>query len=443
MSRRRAFVPWIATILLSAATPAIRVEAEQRAPKTLTLEEAHDLALKNHPDIAAADYRALASQEVYRENRAALLPQASLYGSAVQAESANTRIMAGGLNNPTVYSREAYGVGISQLITDFGHTSNLAASSKLQASAAAHTAAATRDDVLLEVDRDYFNALRARAIVNVARQTVETRQLLAERVSVLAANQLKSELDVDFAKVALEDARLLLQKAQNDLDSSLASLCTALGLPDLQQFELADRDPPLGTASQDVGALIAAALHARPELARFRDEHEAALHLARSMRDARLPTISAVVAAGAAPSHDVRLPNDYAAGGIQISVPVFAGGLYEGRQHEAEFRAKAAAESLRTIEDQVRRDVRIAWLNLTNARQRLQTSEQLAQYAGNAYQLAAARYRVGSASIVELSQAQLELTSAQIGATTARYDVLGQESLLDYETGAIALPNGR
>ncbi len=161
------------------------------------------------------------------------------------------------------------------------------------------------------------------------------------------------------------------------------------------------------------------------------------------MRDARLPTISAVVAAGAAPSHDVRLPNDYAAGGIQISVPVFAGGLYEGRQHEAEFRAKAAAESLRTIEDQVRRDVRIAWLNLTNARQRLQTSEQLAQYAGNAYQLAAARYRVGSASIVELSQAQLELTSAQIGATTARYDVLGQESLLDYETGAIALPNGR
>ncbi|HYL72136.1 MAG TPA: TolC family protein, partial [Candidatus Dormibacteraeota bacterium] len=59
----------------------------------------------------------------------------------------------------------------------------------------------------------------------------------------------------------------------------------------------------------------------------------------------------------------------------------------------------------------------------------------LNRYAADAYQLADARYRAGSSSIVELSQAQLELTSAQLGETTARYEVLMQQSALNFETG--------
>jgi outer membrane protein len=407
------------------------------SPQTLTLDQAHAIALKNHPGIAAADYRALAASEVFKQARSGLLPQVSLYGSVVQAESANTRIMAGGLNNPSVFNRAAFGAGVSQLITDFGRTSNLAASSKLHASAESQNAETTREQVLLEVDRNYFGVLQAQAVENVARQTVETRQLLLDRVSILAANKLKSELDVSFARVALENGNLLLLSAQNGFDSSMASLSTVLGLREQQHFNLVQQAPPRVASENDVSPLIEKALQDRPELASFRDERDAALRLARSLRDARLPTISAVIAAGDAPSHDVRLPDNYSAGGLQISVPLFAGGFYQARQREAELRAKAAAESLRTVEDAVSRDVRIAWLNLNNARDRLRTTQQLSRYAANAYQLAEARYKAGTSSIVELSQAQLELISAQIGETTARYDVLIQESALNYETGGM------
>ena len=403
----------------------------------LTLEQAHAIALKSHPDIAAADYRALAAMEVFKQARSGLLPQANLYGSLVQAESANTRIMAGGLNNPSVFNRAAFGAGLSQLITDFGRTTNLTASTRLQASAANRSAQTTRQQVLLDVDRDYFAVLQAQAIGNVAQQTVDTRQLLLDRVTVLAQNKLKSELDVSFASVALQDAKLLLQKAQNDLDSSMASLSTVLGFRDQQHFTLKEESPAPLAAESDVAALTETALKDRPELASLRDQRDAATRLARSLRDSRLPTIAAVVAAGDAPSHDIRLPDSYSAGGILVSVPLFAGGFYLARQHEAELRAKAAGESLRTVEDEITRDVRIAWLNLNNARERLRTSQVLSRYAANAYQLADARYRAGSSSIVELSQAQLELTSAQIGETTARYDVLIRRSALNYETGAV------
>jgi len=48
-------------------------------------------------------------------------------------------------------------------------------------------------------------------------------------VSLLASNKLKSDLDVSFARVALEQGRLLLERARNDSDAALASLSTALG----------------------------------------------------------------------------------------------------------------------------------------------------------------------------------------------------------------------
>jgi outer membrane protein len=414
--------------------------APAQPTQTLTLDQAHAIALANHPGIAAADYRARASGEVYKQARSGLLPQATLYGSYTHADSANTRIVAGGLNSPMVFDRSALGTGASQLITDFGRTSNLAASSKLQATAESENAVATREQVLLEVDRSYFGVLQAQALENVARQTLDTRQLLLDRVSVLAANKLKSELDVSFARVALEDARLLMLRAQNDVDSAMASLSTVLGSRDVQQYKLVEEAPPPIGSEGDVSALIDEALRNRPELASLRDERDAAERFALAMRDARFPTVSAVVAAGDYPTHDVRLPNTYSAGGIQLSVPLFAGGYYKAKQSEAQLRARMAAESLRSIEDNIVRDVRIAWLNLINARERLRTTQQLSRYAADAYQLAEARYKTGISSIVELSQAQLELTSAQIAETGSRYDVLIQQSALSFEIAEAPSP---
>jgi len=401
----------------------------------LTLEQAHAIALKNHPGVVAADLRARAAGEAYIEARSGLFPQISLFGTVAQAESANTRIMAGGLNNPTVYNRSAFGAGASQLITDFGRTSNFAASAKLQASAENQNAQATREQVIFEVDRSFFSVLQAQALENVAKQTVDTRQLLLDRVSILAANKLKSDLDVSFARVALEQSKLLLESARNDFDSALASLSAVLGYDRQQRFELVEVAPTPAAAQIDLAPLIDAALRDRPELGSLRDQRDAALRLARSMRDARFPTISAVIATGDAPSHDVRLPDNYTAGGLQLSVPLFAGGFYQARQHEAEYRAGVAGEALRAFADDVARDVRIAWLNLNNSRERLRTTQQLSRYASDAYQLAEARYKAGSSSIVELSQAQLELTSAQIAEAGARYDVLIRESALNFTIG--------
>ncbi len=431
-----AFLSFLFVVMLSAS--AALADVTNLAP-LLTLPEAQELALTNHPQVAAANYRALAAGEVVKESKSGYYPAATLFGNAVGADSADSRILAGGLNNPSIMNREAQGVYATQLITDFGRTANLTASSRYRARAENQTAAATREQVLLDTDTAYFDALEAQAVESVAQQTFETRSLLLSQVSLLASNKLKSSLDVSFSQVALEEGRLLLQRAQNDYAAAQASLSAALGLRESRTFQLVEpaATPPTDT-NDDVAPLIAEALANRPDLIALRDQRDAALRYAKSRRDERLPTVSAVGAAGNSFAHDDRLPDKYAVGGLQISVPLFAGGLYLARQREAELQAEAAAEQVRAAEDNVIRDARIAWLNLNDARQRQRTTAQLVSHASDAYDLANARYQAGSSSIVELSQAQLELTSAQIANTNARYDVLIQEANLNYQIGAIS-----
>jgi outer membrane protein len=412
-------------------------QTNTNAPSVLTLADAQKVALRNHPQIAAANYRALAAQEVVKQTRAGYFPTANAYADAVGANDEGTRIMAGGLNNPSVYDRAAGGVAVSQLITDFGRTANLTASSKYQALAENQNANATREQVLLQVNVSYFSVLEAQAVLRVAQQTVDTRQLLLDQVSLLASNKLKSELDVSFARVAVQESKLLLQKAQNEADDAMTSLSTALGYRDPHPFQLAEAPPAALTGTNDVSQLVETALTERPELLSLRNEHDAALRLAKSERDSRLPTIQAIGMAGDAPTHDTHLPDNYAVGGIQLSLPLFAGGFYVARQHAAELQAHADNELVRALEDDIVRDVHIAWLNVNNALEQLRTTEELVQNAAESYDLAEARYKIGSSSIVELSQAQLSLTSAQIANANARYNVLIQQANLDYQTGAL------
>ena len=194
---------------------------------------------------------------------------------------------------------------------------------------------------------------------------------------------------------------------------------------------------PPPPAPADLNDAVDAALRDRPDLQRLRDQRDAALRFARAENDLSYPTLSAVGAVGDAVHYDVHLPQHYAAGGVQLSVPLFTGGLNSARQHAASLRAEAADDAIRDAEDGADRDVRVAWFNFRTAGQRLLTSDELLTSAVQSDQLAQARYKVGSSSIVELSQGELNRTSAEIGQASARYDLLIARSILDYQMGVL------
>jgi outer membrane protein len=403
----------------------------------LTLEQAHETALRNHPQISVADLKTLAARQVTRQALSGFYPNLSFNSMSVGTAADNTRLAAiGGLNNPSIFERNAEGLVLSQLITDFGRTANLSGSAKLHAEAAADSAQATRQQVLLAVDGAFYAAQQAQAVSRVAEQTVATRQIFFDQVSALATNKLRSGLDVSFAAVNVEEGKLLLSKAQNDVQAALTQLANLMGAREQKNYHLVEEPLP-SESTTNVTELVEQALRNRPDVLSLRHEHEAEIKFARAQKAARYPVISAIGSAGVVPIHDPALPDSYAAAGLSLTLPLFAGGLYAARQSEAELRAQAAAESLRDLEDNAIRDVRVALLSAQNALDRFRITTQLLDTAQQSYDLAQARYTNGLSSIVEFNQAELGLISAQITHATTQYEYLLQRSVLDFQIGAL------
>ncbi|HJT00403.1 MAG TPA: TolC family protein [Terriglobales bacterium] len=391
------------------------------APARLTLKDAEALAVKNNPLITVGRLTALASQQVLRETRSAYWPTAVVDLTGVDAQN-NSRITAGGLNNPIIYPRAAAGTIVSQLITDFGRTSNLVASSSLHVKAENENAVANALQIKLAVDQAFYNALQTRAVLQVAQQTVAERQTVADQVQALFNAKLKSSLDLSFAQVSLAQAKLLLLDAQNNNDAALASLSAVLGYPTLQQYDLVEETTTLSAPPADVDRLIVQAMQKRPELAALNYDYQAAQKFQSAERDLLFPSIRALGAVGSTPlAGNNALAPWYGALGVNVEVPVFNGFLYSARAREAQLRAQAAQQQLRDLQDSIARDVRTGWLNAATAYQRLSVSQQLLQQANLALDLSQTRYKLGLASIVELSQAQLQQTQAQIGSAQAIY----------------------
>ena len=410
--------------------------ASQQSPKIanrLSVKDAEAIALKNNPAISVARLNALAAQQVTREVRSALWPQAYANLTAVDARN-NSRITAGGLNNPIIYTRAAGGGTVSQLITDFGHTTNIVASARLQAKADEQNAAATKEDVLVATDLAFYSALQTHAVLRVAEQTVASRQLLADQVSALAESKLKSDLDLSFANVNLAQAKLLYLDALNNDKSAMASLSAILGYPTVENFELMNDTEPLTPPPADVGPLIADAFSKRPEILALEFESESAEKLHQADHDQMYPTISALAAYGDSPIRDDRVYGPYGAIGVNVQIPVFNGFLFSSKSRETDLRAQAMRQRLMDLRNRTSRDVRKSWLAANTAFDRVTVSEQLLAQANLALDLAQTRYKLGLSSIVELSQAQLQQTQAEIGNAQAGYEYRLALSVLRYQT---------
>jgi outer membrane protein len=418
--------------------PPVQSPASQNLPK-LTLQQAEALAIQNHPQVQAAQNEVNYSNQQIVQSRAAFYPNVTGDLTGSQGNDL-ARIGAGDLSASRLFNRFGQGMVVRQLITDSGRTSNLVASARLQAQATAQTAQATRYDVLLQVNRSYFDVLHAQAVVKVAEQTVSARQLLSDQVTELARNSLKSQLDVSFAEVNVSQAKLLLVRAQDSVQQALAELGRAMGSDQPANYQLADEPLPSGPPAT-ADEFIAQALGNRPELASLRFSRDANYKFADAEKDLSRPTVSLVAVGGFLPFINAPasgpIPAEYEGVGANVSIPLFNGHLFSARREAAVQRAMESDQRLRDEQQRISRDVRVAWASTNDAFQRIDVTAQFLRQAALALDLAQGRYTLGLSSIVELTQAQLNLTEAEIENLNAKYDYQTQYSALQYTIGLL------
>jgi outer membrane protein len=421
--------------LLAAGSTAPRAIAQARPPLRLSLSEAEQIALRNHPRIGSATLLAQAARAVVTESRSAYYPAVTGNFTSVGAQH-NATLGAGAVQTSSLYSRVAAGLTVGQLITDFGRTSNLAQAASLRASAQEQNVENTRAAILIEVDQAYYQALAADTVLKVSQAVVRNRRLVLRQVRALAQSSLKSTLDVSFADVAASDAELALVRAENDAAASRTRLAAALGDRQAQAFELVDEALP-SALEPDSEALVAEALKDRPDLAALRLNRDAARKFAGAERALSRPTVTLMGVAGGLPATDPRLHGTYTAAGVNVSIPLLNGKLYAARQSEAQLRAEALDRDVEDLTIQISEQVRVAWLAANSAFRRLDVMARLVAQSEQSLRLAQVRYENGLGSIVELNQAQVSQISAEISAAGAKYEYLSRRAGLAFVMGAL------
>ena len=410
---------------------------------SITRSDAERLALKNNPRITASQLLALAAGQVTRETRSAALPQLTGYLTGEEAEDGSRMGAGAGLTSSRLYSHFGAGGTLSQLITDFGHTRFLVATNRLQQQAQNQTTLATQQDVLLATDQAFYRLLDAQSLLDVAKATVSARGDVQNLTSALTTSALKSDLDLNVASADLSQSQLLELDAENAVASASAMLAALLATPPDTLYKAVE-DPeqaaPPPPETSGTAAITAAAQTERPDLQSLKLNAEAFQKLAKAQALQHLPSITAQGIGGITPAAPagVFVPDWYAAGGVNLTLPAFTGFRITAQTQEARFRAKATEQQARDLSNNIARDVRVAVLNAQTAFRRIGVADEFRHQTAQALALAQTRYKLGLSSIVELSQAQLQSTQAAVAAVNARYDYLLALRTLDYARGQLA-----
>jgi outer membrane protein len=419
----------VQAVLLAQAAP------DSRSP--ITLEQAETTALANQPRMLAAQLRARSSAERIRAARAGYQPTVALNATGVRVADAGTSTAAGNITTSAVSDRFAYGGNLTQMVTDFGRTSALVNSARATANAQGELATLTRAQVRLNVRQSYYQVLGAEAILRASQAALNNRALVSRQLSALAASELKSTLDVNFANVLQSEAELAVVRAESAVAQQRSHLATAMGSKTPIASTLVHVPATPEALPPTPESLLAQSMTQRADLSALQSQQKAAAEFALAEKRLSYPTLNVLGAAGEVPFHDHTLHDNYAAAGFNLNIPILNGGAFRARQAEAELEANARTRDTDELRLEVGEQVRDSWYRANEAYRSLDVTARLVVQSKEALRLAQDRYDAGLGSIVELNEAQLNETSAEITAADATYTYLSRRAELDYAAGLL------
>jgi outer membrane protein TolC len=400
----------------------------------LTLQEAIETALRQHPAVIVAREAVDAADARIRQARAGYFPQLGFSGIAKAGLSgAVNGLGLVGLPASPFYRNFADSVNASQSLFDFGRTKHLVASESKLRDAAEGDITTAEAEVILKVERAYYGVLSAQRQREVNAEIVRNREATVRQAQAFYEGQLRSRVELDLARASLSRAQLQGTEAENRVRIAVATLGAALGNPRDTEYDL--ETPDLNVPEMEPAeTLINEAWRLRPELLSLRSEREAAAEQVEFVKSQRKPLLNLVFSGGYARFTDV-LARQLLAGGAGIALPLFTGGRIAGQVEEAEAQVRILDSREELLKQQIALEIHAAWLQLKNAIDSLPTLRLQTEYARNAARLADERYREQIGSFVDLSTAQLALAEASVSEVTGLYDLKVREAELRHAAG--------
>lgn len=397
-------------------------------------------------DLAAVYRQALEQDTIYQQNRAqhaanvqqapqaraALLPLLVLTGnSRFNAEdvslsgrsSGGQNGASGGFGGESHYNSRGYQLKLTQTLFNFERWLglDLAQLNILVSELRLHSA---EQDLMLRVAERYFDVLARQDDLTFAgaekrsleRQLTEARQNFDLGLAAIT--------DVHEAQAGYDRAAASVILADNQLSNSREALheisnhYPGILAPLRQNIPLAEPDPA------NMEDWVTRALENNPQVAAARHELQAARKRVAIQRSTRYPNLNLVAdhaynrgggRFGGFRTHSSGI-------GIEVTAPLYQGGLIQSRIHQAEAESREAASKLQQQIRAARRMIREAYLGVLSGISQVQARKQALTSSDSALFASRSGFKVGTRTAVDVVVAERSAFSAKRDYALARYN---------------------
>src|SRR6202521_3334446 len=400
-------------------------------------------AVHNDPVIRQADANRLAAREARPQAWAAVLPQLNGTASATGDHNAGEQPFFGtGPNGaPLVTSAPAvvdttskkWALNLQQNLFSWANWMALkgAASEVAQAEA---TYQAAEQQLILRVAQAYFNVLAAEDGLEANQASLEAISRQLDQANKRFEVGLIAITDVQEAKAARDTAAAVVIAAKRTLATSEDQLQEITG----QKYDRLSKpggDMPLKSPEPaDESRWVNISLEQNLSHVSSRLGAEIARDNVRVAVGGHLPTLDLV----AGRSYQRQGVNENFAGerfgydsyfndrqiGLQLTVPLFAGGLTQSRVRQSQYRWIAAKEAVVQSSRATERQARDAYLGVISGIARVQALRQALESSQTALKATEAGYEVGTRTAVDVLNSRRTLVQAQTDYAVSRYDYI-------------------
>lgn len=399
----------------------------------LTVEQAVETGLKNSKILHASSMKVVSAEARVKEINAARLPSVKLTAAYRRLSEVDPFIITTPFGtfpiSPNILNNYTTQVSVMQpLFTGF----KLSGSYDLAEQSAGATSEEynkDRSDLVFNIKNSYWNLFKATQLKKVADENVEQIKAHVNDAKNLLRAGMLTENDVLKLEVQLSDAMYRQVDADNGVKLSMVTLNNVMSIPLNTEIEIASETGLNPKSYEDLNSLISSANEKRPEIkaADFRVKaSEAGVKIAQS---SWYPQISLVGNYYYSRPNQRILPaqdkfNGTWDAGVNLSLNVWDWLTTSHQTEQAEATLTQSIDMMGTIKDNITLEVTQNYLNVNQAKQKIQISKQAVEQAEENMRVTSDKFRNGLALSSDAIDAEVALLVAKTNYTN---------SIVDYE----------
>jgi outer membrane protein len=442
---------YVITFLL---TFCLAVTAAAEEPRSITLEEAIQIALDNNIEIELSRSDIDRSESQYRRQRAEFLPN-------LNASFGGTRRIGRQFDPATVsfddFTTNNLSAGISTNVVLFNGFRNInqLRSARLGMESAEERYQRTREVIIFEAAARFLDVLLTTELLDINRENLEASRKQLEQVMAQVEVGMRPIVDQYSQESVVANNELSVIQSENILNLNKLRLSRLLQLDPLEEFEFVApgiQEEEIAVKDYDLREMISHALmnrrdyraselevqQARYELSISQAGRVPQLSLSASVstdyRDQQRDPIQGTVLPFSDQFFDININRSI---GFNVSVPIFNRWQTRNQIEQRRIDYRNAELRLEDFRQEVFLELQQAYNDYMGYAKELEATEKALIAAEKAYETEQERYNVGSATLIELTNANNEFIRASSNRIQAIYQFVFQEKVLDFFLGRL------